>query len=69
MVKQHGKKAIFFGDTDLTSRRRLREIVKKHLKDCLALVEKSENKEFKVTDIPKIVKYYNTHCKEVVIKE
>jgi hypothetical protein len=64
MVKQQNNKAIYFGDTDLTSRKRLREIVKKHLKDCLALIEKSENKEYKTKDIPQIVGFYNTNCSQ-----
>jgi hypothetical protein len=62
MVKGNSGKAIYFGDTKLTSRKRLREIVKKQLKKCPVLLRKSKNKEFKVKDIPKIVRFYNKNC-------
>jgi hypothetical protein len=62
IVKNNAPKAIFFGNTESTSRKRLREIIKKRLKECLKIVRKAENKEFKVTDIPRIVDLYNKNC-------
>ena len=65
IVKNKDVKAVFFGNTELTSKKRLREIVKKYLNDCQSLVEKSENKEFKAKDIPKIIQYYNSNCNQI----
>ncbi|MDG1697596.1 MAG: hypothetical protein P8H93_01620 [Polaribacter sp.] len=65
ILKNRDVKAVFFGNIELTSKKRLREIVKKQLKDCQSLVEKTENKEFKVKDIPDIIHYYNSNCSQI----
>ena len=62
IVKSNNLKASFMGSTEYTSRKRLREIIKKRLKDCSQLLKKSENKEFKAKDIPMIVDFYNLNC-------
>lgn len=62
IVKNQGKNAIYFGDTDLTGHRRFKEITKKHLADCPDLVEKIKNREYKVKHAPQVVAYYNEKC-------
>lgn len=62
MVKNNDEKALFFGNTNLTSKKRFKEIIRKRLKDCPKIVKKVENKEFKVKNIPEIVAYYNKNC-------
>lgn len=62
IVKNNSTKAQFFGNTKLTSKKRFKEIVRKRLKECLIIIEKVENKEFTVKNIPEIVEYYNNNC-------
>ncbi|MFY0629283.1 MAG: hypothetical protein JXR05_02810 [Flavobacteriaceae bacterium] len=62
IVKNKGKDAIYFGDTDLTGHRRFKEITRKHLTDCPDLIEKIKKREYKVKHAPEVVKYYNEKC-------
>ena len=62
IVKNQGKNAIYFGDTDLTGHRRFKEITRKHLTDCPNLIEKIKKREYKVKHAPEVVNYYNEKC-------
>jgi hypothetical protein len=60
-VKNNEKKAHYLGMSG-SSKKRLRQKIKKYFNDCPTLIKKSESEEYKVSDIPKIIEFYNEHC-------
>ncbi len=63
-VKRKNDQAVtHLGSTSLFSKS-FKKAAGSYFKDCLNLVEKIQNKEFKKRDIREVVEYYNTECKK-----